>query len=63
MKREGSRLERLRRQPIDAALQPRGEPGTVPPGEAPDPTNCMNSSWTDILPRRDLLRELTPSEA
>jgi hypothetical protein len=32
-------------------------------GEAPDPANCMNSSWNDILPRRDLLRELTPSEA
>lgn len=54
-------LRTVRRQPAAMALQRRGEPGTVPPG-GDGPTSCMEISWTDILPRRDLLRALTSSE-
>ena len=50
------------RKPGSATLQPGREPGTVPP-ERLEPANLMNFFWTDTLPRRRLLRELTASEA
>ncbi len=40
-------------------LQPRREPGTVPLGGGQGPANQMKSGCTDILPRRELLREFT----